>query len=169
MSRLTVTAAAAAMALAAQPGAAQAVLGPDAAACRSGSRNAALLVDISGFRERTGTLRVQLYGGNPADWLARGRYLKRIDLPVAPAGRSMPVCVALPGPGRYAVAVRHDEDGDGRTGWSDGGGFSRNPVLSLAGRPLHEEVAIEAGGRVERIEVLLNYRTGLTIAPVEGG
>ena len=68
----------------------------------------ALLVGVSGLKSRTGTLRVQLYGANPADFLAKGKKLRRIDVPVT--ATAMDVCIALPQPGRYAVAVRHDAD-----------------------------------------------------------
>ena len=53
----------------------------------------------------------QLLAENPAevrvfDNLVRGKKLKRIDLPVTRAG-AMNVCVAVPKPGNYAIAVRH--------------------------------------------------------------
>ena len=51
----------------------------------------------------------------------------------------------MPRAGRYAVAVRHDVDGDGND-WGDGGGFSRNPKLSLLNlKPKYQNVAIPVG------------------------
>lgn len=148
------------------PGAAQAALGPDAASCRPGAGAPAVLVSVSGFKARTGNLRVQLYGSNPTDFLAKGKRLNRIDLPVTPAG-AMKVCVAVPATGTYAIAVRHDVDGNGKSGWSDGGGFSRNPKISLTDlKPKHREVAISVGDGVTPIDVVLNYRRGLSIGPV---
>jgi uncharacterized protein (DUF2141 family) len=166
MLKLFVPAAGAALALlAAAP--AQAALGPDAAACRPGSRGPAFLVAVSGFKNRAGTLRVQLYGSNPADFLAMGKKLKRIDLPVT-AG-VMRVCVAAPGPGRYAIAVRHDADSNGKSDWSDGGGFSRNPHLSLLSlKPSYQDVALDIRGGVRPVPIVLNYRHGLSIGPVAG-
>ena len=73
---------------------AAAALGPDAARCRSGSGEPALLVNVSGFKNRVGKLRVQLYGGDPKTFLERGAKLKRIDLPVTRSG-AMNVCVAV--------------------------------------------------------------------------
>lgn len=161
--------AAAALILAACPGAALASLGPDSAACSARSGRTALLVNVRGFRARAGTLRVQLYGSNPAEFLERGRWLRRVDLPVARSG-AMPVCVAVPRPGRYAVAVRHDENGNGRSDWADGAGFSRNPALALAMlRPNYDDVAVDVRRGVQRIEIVLNYRTGFTVGPVAGG
>lgn len=115
--------------LMAQTAEAAPLLGPDAAVCRRGD-SPSVLVHIPAFKQRTGKLRVQIYGSNPADFLAKGKWLRRVDLPVAHSG-AMDVCVALPRPGNYAVAVRHDLDGNGKSGWSDGGGFSRNPSLAV--------------------------------------
>ncbi len=138
----------------------------DADACAQGE--SAVLVRVDGFKVRQGTLRVQIYGSNPADFLAKGRKLKRLDVPVSRVGR-MEVCVALPGPGNYAVAVRHDADGNGKSGWSDGGGFSRNPSISLFHlKPDYRDVVIQVGRGVKPVDVTLNYRRGLSIGPVSG-
>lgn len=158
--------AALALALAAVPGAAQA-MGPDAAACRAGGTG--ILVTVDGFRARSGNVRVALYGGNPQQFLARGATLRKINLPVSRAG-PMQICVAVPNAGRYAIAVRHDVDGDNARGdWSDGGGFSRNPRISLLHlKPSYDSVAINAGRGVTPVRVVLNYRYGLTIRPAAG-
>ncbi len=150
----------------ASAGAGAAVLGPDAAACAPGAAGPALLVRVDGFKAHTGMMRVQLYGSNPADFLAKGRKLRRIDVPVDPRG-VMDVCVALPATGDYAVAVRHDVDGSGKSSWDDGGGFSRNPKLSLLSlKPDFGNVVIRAEGGVKRLDVTLQYRKGLSIGPI---
>ena len=78
-------------------------------------------------------------------------------------------CVNAPAPGRYAIAVRHDVDGNGSSGWNDGAGFSRNPSLSLTRlRPNVNAVAIDVGRGVTPVNVVLNYRFGLSIHPVRG-
>ncbi len=166
MFKLMISIAVAGVALAANPAAAQAALGPDAASCKSGASNPAVLVSVNGFKHRGGKLRVQLYGSNPADFLAKGKKLRRIDLPVTPSG-AMNVCVAVPRPGTYAIAVRHDADANGKSGWSDGGGFSRNPKISLLDlKPSYDEVVIPVGNGVKPVNVVLNYRRGLAIGPV---
>jgi uncharacterized protein (DUF2141 family) len=125
-----------------------------------------VLVNVSGFKARSGELRVQLYGSNPADFLESGKKLRRIDVPVTQSG-PMRVCVAVPGPGTYAIAVRHDLDGNGKSGWNDGGGFSRNPEISLTRlKPKHNQVAFAVGNDVKPVDVVLNYRHGLSIGPV---
>jgi uncharacterized protein (DUF2141 family) len=143
---------------------AAAALGPEAAACSAG--RPAVLVSVNGFKARTGRLRVQLYGDDPKAFLASGGKLKRIDLPVTPGG-PMNVCVAVPHPGTYAIAVRHDVNGDNSHGdWSDGGGFSNNPRISLFHlKPSLQQVAVSVGGGVKPLNVTLLYRHGLSIGP----
>jgi uncharacterized protein (DUF2141 family) len=167
MSKFLVRAACLALPLffAGTPAAAQ--LGPDAAACRSGggATGSAILVNVNGFRERTGSVRVNVYGSNPSRFLARGQYVRQVNVPVT-GGGPMRICVAVPSAGRYAVAVRHDLDGNGRSGWSDGGGFSRNPSVSLLSlRPSYDSVAFNVGRGVADVNVTLLYRYGLSIRP----
>ena len=151
---------------AAAPAYAQEILGPDAEACRAGAPGPSALVRIYGFKDHDGMLRVQLYGSNPDDFLAKGKKLKRIELPVVASG-DMNVCVALPSYGEYAVAVRHDRDGNGKSGWNDGGGFSGNPKLSLVNlKPEFEESSFAAREGVAVVDVVMNYRNGLSIKPV---
>jgi uncharacterized protein (DUF2141 family) len=148
----------------AAPAAAQ--LGPDAAACRSGGgpTGSAILVNVNGFRERTGNVRVNVYGSNPSRFLARGQYVRQINIPVTGSG-PMRICVAVPSAGRYAVAVRHDHDSDGND-WQDGGGFSRNPRVSLLSlRPSYDRVAFDVGRGVAGVNVTLLYRYGFSIRP----
>ncbi len=164
MLKLMLSTAAAVLAFVAPATAAEAALGPDAASCRAGSGQPAVLVNVSGFKSRSGRVRVQIY--NSSNFLVKGQRVRRIDLPVT--GGTMPICVALPGPSTYAVAVRHDADGDNKSGdWSDGGGFSRNPKLSLLKlKPSFSQVAIPVGKGVRAVNVVLNYRQGLSIGPV---
>jgi uncharacterized protein (DUF2141 family) len=168
MSRLGLTLAAVAaslsLALAAVP--ARAALGPDAAACNAGSGRPAALVTVTGFKARSGRVRVQIY--DASNFLVRGQKVARVDLPVT--ADSMPICVALPRPGTYAAAVRHDVNGNNKSGdWSDGGGFSRNPKISFFHlKPSFGEVAFPVGNAPRALTVLLLYRSGLSIGPARG-
>lgn len=164
MKKVALALASLAAALPAAPAAATPV--GDVAACSA--QETAVLVRVDGFKARQGVLRVQVYGSNPADFLAKGKKLKRIDVPVARSGR-VEVCVDLPGPGNYAIAVRHDMDGNGKSGWSDGGGFSRNPKISLVNlKPNYRDVVIQVGRGVRAVDVTLNYRRGFSIGPIAG-
>jgi uncharacterized protein (DUF2141 family) len=153
-----------AVALAAQPTAAQAAMGPDAASCRPGSNEPAFLVNVNGFKSRSGRVRVQIY--DQSNFLVKGKRVRRLDLPVVAS--AMPICIALPGPGSYAVAVRHDVNGNNKSGdWNDGGGFSRNPKISLMDlKPSYNEVAVSVGKGVKPLNVILNYRQGFQIKPI---
>jgi uncharacterized protein (DUF2141 family) len=164
MSKLMLAAALATLGVVAPASAAEAALGPDAASCRAGSGEPALLVNVSGFKSRTGRVRVQIY--DASNFLVKGKRVRRIDLPVTSS--AMPICVSLPGANSYAVAVRHDTDGDNDKGdWSDGGGFSRNPKISLLKlKPSFSQVAVPVGKGVKSVNVVLNYRQGLSIGPV---
>lgn len=136
------------------------------ASCDDVSMRPAVRVTISGFKNRSGTVRVQVYGPGPAGFLVKGKWLKRIEVPTASAVGSA-ICVALPGLGHYAVAVRHDADRNGKSGWDDGGGFSRNPRISLLRlKPQFDQVAIAVGREVVDVAVVMNYRRGLSIGPI---
>lgn len=162
--RLTTAFLTAAALLACGTAAPAAALGPDAPACNEG--RPAVLVSVNGFKARTGNLRVQLYGSDPKAFLNKGGRLRRIDLPVTAAG-AMNVCVAVPRPGTYAIAVRHDVNGDNaQHDWSDGGGFSNNPRLSLLHlKPSLGDTAFAVGNGVKAINVVLLYRHGFSIGP----
>ena len=170
MFKLSFPISAAALALAATfatpLGAAQAALGPDAARCRSGSSEPALLVAVNGFKNRVGALRVQVYN-SPEDFMVRGKRLRRVDVPLTRNG-PMEVCVGVPRPGIYAVVIRHDADGNRKTGWNDGAGYSNNPKLSLLSlKPAFRKVAVNVGNGVRPVSITLNYRQGLSIRPLD--
>jgi uncharacterized protein (DUF2141 family) len=132
----------------------------------------AMLVRITGFKARTGIVRVQSYGGDPATYFDKGAYLKRIEARV-PASGPLDVCVSVTAPGRYAISVRHDVNGSGKTDTSDGGGMSGNPRLSLFDimlkhKPDPAEVAVEVGHGVKTVPITLNYVQGGSFRPVSG-
>jgi uncharacterized protein (DUF2141 family) len=148
-----------------------AAIGPFAQACEAGSP--ALLVHVTGFKAHTGILRIQSYGGDPDHYFDKGSYLKRIEVRVPPAGAA-DVCVPVPGPGRYAISVRHDVNGSGNLDRSDGGGMSGNPHLSLIDlmfkrKPSPDRVAVEVARGVRVVPVTLNYLQGGSFAPVSAG
>ncbi len=123
-------------------------------------------VHVTGFKDRSGNLRLQVYGSNPADFLESGKKLLRIEGQVSESG-DMNVCVPLPGPGTYALVVLHDRDGNGRLSiWSDGVGFSRNPHLGLS-KPDFDRVKVTLPSGTTDIKVTLNYRQGLAIKPLK--
>lgn len=141
-----------------------AIVGDDAAACRSG--RPAVLVHVSGFKRASGNVKIGVYEA--------GRYLKKKGtvskdtLPVRSSG-PLDVCLSVPKPGRYAIAIHHDLNGNGDKDGNDGAGYSNNPRLSLTNlKPGFDRTAIQVGGSPRRVGVVLQYRKGLSVGPVNG-
>lgn len=153
----------------AMPASAQAnTLGPAAARCNA--NDTAVLVEVNGFKARTGTLRVQLYASNAKTYLEKGKWLERVDVPVTRAG-AMRVCVPVDKPGNYLVSVRHDMNGNGKSDRSDGGGFSGNPDMKLSDvvfkrKPSLTQTTFAVSAATRRVGVVLNYLKGMSFEPV---
>ena len=115
-------------------------------------------MNISGIKPATGKLRVQLYRGTASDWLVKGRWLHRIEVPAR--GGSATVCMPVPGPGTYGIAVRHDVNGNGSTDIrSDGGGMSNNPSINIfnLGKPSVQKTSFTVGEGVKSIQINMRY------------
>jgi uncharacterized protein (DUF2141 family) len=147
-----------------------AVLGPHAEDCDG--NKPAMLVRIEGLKSRTGTLRVQSYGGNPSRYFDKGSYLERVQVRV-PSSGPIEVCMPVAKPGLYAISVKHDANGNGSTDLrNDGGGFSGNPDVSLFDaifkrKPSPAEVQIHVTG-LTPVPVILNYVHGTSVGPISG-
>ncbi|QZH76443.1 MAG: DUF2141 domain-containing protein [Erythrobacter sp.] len=118
----------------------------------------AVWINITEVEASTGTMRIQLYPGTRADWLESGRWLHRIEVP-ARAG-SMQVCMPVPSAGNYAIAIRHDVNGNGRTDIStDGGGMSNNPSINVfnLGRPSIDRTRFSIGQEVKTMSIRMRY------------
>lgn len=133
-----------------------------AAACAPGKPS--VLVHVAGFKQPTGRVKVSLYGSDTRRWLAKGGRISRVKVPVT--GRAMDICMPVPGPGRYAVAVHHDLNTNGERDRADGGGYSRNPKVSLFNpKPSFSKAAFEVGNGPARVGVTLLYIKGLSVGP----
>jgi uncharacterized protein (DUF2141 family) len=168
MSKLVVGLGGLMVAMAVSVSAPAAVLGPTAATCERGD-TPAMLVHIYGLKARSGTIRVQSYGGSPSHYFDKGSYLRRIDVPV-PASGAVEVCMPVPSAGTYAVSVRHDLDASGKTSKSDGAGMSGNPKMSLFDvlfkrKPDPKIVQVSVKG-ITRVSVTMNYIQGTSFGPL---
>ena len=149
--------AAAGLALGSGAAAAGQEISNDLSRCAAG-KGPAVLVNVRGVKEAAGRIRVQSYPATSSAWLAKGRWLHRVESR-ASAG-SMSFCVPVPAEGKYGIAVRHDLNANGKTDISkDGGGFSNNPSISILnlGKPSVSKVAFQAGPGVTRITINLKY------------
>ncbi len=118
----------------------------------------AVRVTVSGIKSATGKVRVQLYRGTKAEWLAKGRWLNRIEVPARRG--NMTFCVPVPASGSYAIAARHDANGNGETDIrQDGGAMSRNPSINIfnLGKPSVNKTRFNAGAGVSSIAIQMKY------------
>jgi uncharacterized protein (DUF2141 family) len=139
------------------------IIGPDAGVCTSGA-GSAILVRVEGLKDRLGPVRVRTFGGNPSNYFDKKKTLKRVELAPPTAG-PVEVCMAVPGPGVYAVDIRHDANRNGDTDKSDGAGASGNPKISLFAiifgkRPSAQQVAVRVGNGVVPINIQVQYLQG---------
>ena len=118
----------------------------------------AVWIQVTNIEGAGGTLRLQLYPGTSADWLESGRWINRIELPAR--GRTMQVCMPVPRPGNYAIAIRHDKNNNGRTDiTSDGGGMSNNPSINIfnLGKPGIDKTRFTIGREVLPMTIRMRY------------
>lgn len=147
-------------------------LGKAEAKCRPGERGPAFLVNVEGLKDRKGNLKLEVYPDNNEDFLqddniliSEGKTFRRVEVPV-PATGTPQLCVRLPGPGMYSVSLLHDRNEDRKFNWTiDGIGFASNPRLGW-GKPRASKAAAKAGPGLTTIDIVLNYRHGLGVAPL---
>jgi uncharacterized protein (DUF2141 family) len=119
-----------------------------------------VLVHVHGVRSDKGTLVADLYGDQPEQFLKKGARLRRHRVPARPG--SVALCLEAPGPGSYAVAVYHDENGNRKfdRAWTglpaEGYGLSNNPppVLRV---PSYDDSAIQVGTEPRVVNINLRY------------
>ena len=73
---------------------------------------------------------------------------------------TMTFCLPVPAAGTYAVAVRHDVNGNGDTDLrEDGGGMSNDPSISIfnLGKPSYTKTRFPVGDGVKAITINMKY------------
>lgn len=124
----------------------------------------ALLVTVTGFKDTTHRVRVVSYRALDSDWLKKDRWLNRVDTPVR--AKAMKFCLPMPGPGDYAVGVRHDFNGnDEDDPFKDGWGMSNNPSIGPGalfaggsfGKPPVSKARVRVGSDVTPLTIRLKY------------
>jgi uncharacterized protein (DUF2141 family) len=162
------------MLAAGSPAAAQ-VLGSDAEACEAGNAPA-IRVNVTGLKDRTGRLKLELYPGNDTDFLRddrdlihEGKTFRRVWVNTPPAG-PVSICIRVPRPGRYGLFFTHDRDGKNKFNiWSDGAGVASNSRIGAA-KPKLAASQVDVGNGVATINIVAQYIHGLSgFAPSHGG
>lgn len=136
-------------------GAAQA-LGPNPSLCAGGAAPT-ILVRVTGFKNRAGTVRVRTFNGDPDQYFNKKHAQKRLEYNV-PAAGPVEICVPVGAPGTYAVDIRHDINNNGDTDRSDGVGASGNPKFSL--------MSILFGKKPPARQVQVSVANGTTVVPI---
>jgi uncharacterized protein (DUF2141 family) len=119
-----------------------------------------LVVRVHGVRSSDGQVVAVLYGDNPDDFLRAGKRLARLRVPAAMGVVVLELQAARPG--RYAVAVYHDENGNRKldtavTGLpSEGFGLSNNPRIWLR-RPRLADAALTVEAGRAAVDIDLRY------------
>ncbi|WP_028967309.1 DUF2141 domain-containing protein [Sphingomonas phyllosphaerae] len=166
MARRTLTIALAGLLPLVAPAAGAQVLGSDAAACTA-QQGPAILATVTGLKDRTGTLKLELYPPNEKDFLAgdddlarEGKFFRRVTI-APPATGDAAICIRVPRPGRYALFLGHDRDGKRKFNfWSDGAGFPSNHKIGRA-RPKLADALIDVGPGITRTTIRAQYLRGL--------
>jgi len=122
------------------------------------SEESRLIVNLNNIGEAGGNLRASLYR-EPESFRKEDRAVQVVSIP-ATKGSAQIVFDALP-PGRYAVMVYHDENGDGKLNLRfgmfpiEGYGLSNNP--KVMGPPKFADSAFEVGEQETSVNITLNY------------
>ncbi|MEP0917502.1 DUF2141 domain-containing protein [Leptolyngbya sp. DQ-M1] len=122
--------------------------------------NGCLTVEINGLRNQKGIVCFSLFSGeqgfpNESDRAIASRSVEAKEASVS-------VIFDQLSPGKYAVAVIHDDNGDGKLNTGifgipkEGFGFSRNPKIGMSA-PKFEETAVQVSGDGMKIQIDMNY------------
>jgi uncharacterized protein (DUF2141 family) len=147
------------MALAMAPGGASAQSPRE---CQGEPTGAKLMIIVEGIHNARGDMTATLYGEDPAKFLKSHGELKVWRDPAQAPTQDM--CIWLPGPGVYAVALYQDSNGShhfdhGAFGPTEAYGFSRNPRLFF-GPPSVGQVKFAAGEGDTTVHIRLRYPVG---------
>lgn len=148
-------------------------LGKAEGKCRANEGGPAFLVDVVGLKDRKGRLKLEVYPANDTDFLeddnilvSAGKTFRRVEETI-PASGNVQLCIRVPRAGRYAVSLLHDRDSNRKFGWRvDGIGFAGNPKLGWS-KPSSSAASAAAGQGPTRIRIVLNYRRGLSMRPLD--
>lgn len=123
-------------------------------------------VNVSGLRDRSGRLKLELYPATEADFLQddnallkAGKVFRRVVTAVPAQATSL--CVSVPGPGRYAVIVIHKRDNTPKFSVvSDGVALSGNSKIGRR-KPTVDEATVVVADRVTTVDARMQYLRGL--------
>jgi uncharacterized protein (DUF2141 family) len=135
----------------------------------SATAGPSILVKVVGLKNRVGTVRVRLFGGDPKTYFDKRYPLQRIEFAIPKSG-DIERCITLPRGGIYAVDVRHDANNNGKSDRADGAGASGNPEVSLLDilfnkKPSVTKVQITVGRGSTVTTIIVKYLSGGRLKP----
>lgn len=141
---------------------ARAAIGSDATACEAGNEPA-ILVNVTGLKDRTGRLKLELYPATEADFLKddrdllkQGKFFRRVWAEM-PASGAVDICIKAPKAGPYALFFTHDRDGKNKFNiWSDGAGVPSNARIGT-GKPKLSTAIVQVGEGVTMTHIRAQY------------
>jgi uncharacterized protein (DUF2141 family) len=147
--------------------------GGQEAVCRAAEPGPALRVEVLGLKDQRGVLRLELYPANDDDYLASekallaaGKVFRRMEVAV-PEQADPVLCIRAPQAGRYAVAVLHDRDGNGKFSPFTDGVTAPGTIPNLGrGRPKVADATVTVGRGVNQVTARMQYLRGLGFAPL---
>ena len=136
--------------------------------CRADEIGPALMINVTGLKDRGGTMKAELYPANDQDFLAddnvlinAGKTFRRVVIDV-PAAGNVQMCIRAPSAGTYGLSLLHDRDGNRKFGLSiDGVGFGSNPKSLGPFKPKIAVGRVVAGNGITPVNVRMMYRRGL--------
>lgn len=147
--------------------------GQDAAACIDAD-GPAIQVNITGLKDRTGRLKLELYPATEDDFLRddtkllnEGKTFHRVWATMPKTG-AVVLCIKVPRPGTYALFFTHDRDGKNKFNfWRDGGGVPSNVRIG-ASKPKLATAMIEVGPGITVSNIRAQYLRGLSgLGPIK--
>lgn len=154
--------------VAAKPLATSPSLGIAEGRCRAGEPGPAFMITATGLKDRSGTMKVELYPANDADFLQddnillnAGKTFRRVVVDV-PSSGPVQLCIRAPAAGTYALTMLHDRDSNRKFGLSvDGVGFGSNPARLGPSKPKLAVARASVGNGVSPLNIRMMYRRGL--------
>jgi uncharacterized protein (DUF2141 family) len=138
--------------------------------CRAGEPGPAFMINVTGIKDRAGTMKAELYPANDADFLQddnilinQGKTFRRVVVDV-PASGNVQLCIRAPSAGTYGLSLLHDRNNDRKfdKGFSgDGVGFGGNPNSLGPSKPRIAIGRVATSGGVTPVTVRMMYRSGL--------
>jgi uncharacterized protein (DUF2141 family) len=158
---------------AALPAGAQAQALGDAGACEAGA-GPAILVAVTGLKDRKGDLKLELYPPTAEDFtqddrklIAAGKVFRRVRVPAPPSG-PVSLCIRVPRPGRYALLFTHNRDGRNKFEYTiDGAGLASNKRIGFA-KPKVDAAIVTVGSGVLAAAIRVQYLGLFGFGPSSG-